>query len=282
MLSSGVYPQNGVLQLWGNSELVNNENGDTMQNNPTARVHDNKRAYTVTLNRHATILELDDAGNAVFPSWSPFRVHWLRDISPDTRSPLPETIAGVLTAPYDVFVDDDPHWSASLILSIMHDGLVGISAVHQTRGAVDGDGFMHLPMTSCTLPLPKLLSACLKVGAVVGYITPDIDTPRVVFHEIGMTPMHPDDVATLTGNRGNKDRAGMFSPTTLQHCRELIAEHKETKKSGELFRGFRFGDRPTQRKFVAKHLNYSESNIQTIITRANQLSASPTTKGKIK
>jgi hypothetical protein len=263
--------------------MVNTDDGDTMQTNPTARVHDNKRAYTVTLNRHLILMERDDAGVVVFPSWSPFQVHWLRDISPDTRSPLPENVVGVLVAPYDVTVDDDPYWSASLIVSIMHDGLVGISSVYQTRGAVDDDGQMNLPMTSCTLPLPKLFSACLKVGAVVGWVTPESDTPRVVFDEIGMRPLHPDDVATFTGIRRNKDRPGMFSPATLQQCRELVAEHKSTKQNGALFRGFEIGEMPTQREFVAKHLGYSLSNIQTIITRAmRELDATTTTKGVTK
>jgi hypothetical protein len=239
-----------------------------MNNNPTARVHDNKRAFTVTLNRDAVILERDAAGVVSFPTWSPFQVHWLRDISLETRSSVPEIVRGVLVAPYGVTVDDDPHWHGSLVLQILPNGQMGITQVSQERFEITDEGRGHLPMTSCTLPLPKLLSACMKVGAIVGWITPESDTPTVIFDEIGMTPLHPDDVATFTGIRATKDRPGMFSPATLQRCRELVAEHKTTKKDGGEFRGFFAHETPTQRKFVAQHLGYGEKNIQKIITRA--------------
>jgi hypothetical protein len=239
-----------------------------MQNNPTARVHDNKRAFTVTLNRELVVMERDEAGVVSFPTWSPFQVHWLRDISPEQRLPVPEIVRGVLVALYEVTVDDDPNWRGSLVLQILHNGQMGISSVQQERFFIDDDGRGHLPMTSCTLPLPKLLSACMKVGAIVGWVTPGSDSPTVIFDEIGMTPLHPDDVATFTGIRATKNRAGMFSPTTLQHCRELVAEHKATKKDKGQFRGFFAYESPTQRAFVAKHLGYDVDNIQKIITRA--------------
>lgn len=189
--------------------------------NPERTVSDNGRRYTVTL-------DVGSLGDDVQHLWFTRR-----------KVARAEVMQGVILGGYDVRVDNDPTFRAVVTIAA---GIVVQGEPGGTMVRLPGEIYVSKVeiygqppgIVSTTLPIRKLLHACIRCGAVAGRVQPD-GRYKLILGDDGR-PVPPSKVKELAGEIRRPRQ------TTEERNREisrLLDEFRRLKAAGNLPKGIR-------------------------------------------
>lgn len=252
------------------TEPANNAEQRVFSDVRTARATANGEGYTVAVDRFAVPADRDN-------------VHWLNE--PDAGLlPARLTAHGVLLTRYQVTKDSDPSWFAEIEIDRPATPGGQLRVVSVRIDAHD------LPKT--TLPISALLSACVRVGGVVGVyqdVQGELSGRTIRTFRLGPPERNqdgllfsPDDAHLLTGERPPQPRGYRQDRDLLQRVYQAAQEHEREKQrriADDL--PVRGSDFPTLYAYVSQRCGLPESNVKKQIKAAREMYGS-TSEGETK